>query len=75
MKQTLNRKLILRLLDESIADCGGRPPYRAIDLHYAIHFQGFDEWYAEQDGTAKPNPLNLSHINWTASSPFGKIVI
>jgi hypothetical protein len=54
MKLTANRKLILKLIDEEIADCGGRPPYRAIDLHYAIHFLGFDEWYAEQDGTEKP---------------------
>ncbi len=67
MKLTQNRKLILRLLDDNIDDCGGCPPYSASSLHYALHENGFAEWYAKQDGIEPPatNPPSIQQIHRT----------
>lgn len=67
MKMTNNRKLILRLLDELLPDCGHTPPYDASSLYYALHDLGYAEWCAEQDGTPAPKtpPPNIQQIHRT----------
>lgn len=67
MKATRNRQIILRLLDENLADCGHVPPYCASSLHYALHENGFYEAYAEQDGLPPPKskPPSIQQIHRT----------
>lgn len=67
MKATRNREIILRLLDENLADCGHVPPYSASDLHYALHENGFYDWYAEQDRRPPPKgkPPSIQQIHRT----------
>jgi hypothetical protein len=67
MKSTKNRKLILRLLNENIFDCGGCPPYSASSLHYALHNNRYAELYAEQDNVPPPanEPPSIQQIHRT----------
>lgn len=67
MKQTKNRTLILRLLADNLSDCGGCPPHSANNLHWALHHNGFAEWYAEQDGEPPPKhkPPSIQQIHRT----------
>jgi len=57
LKQTRNRKAILKCLTEPNVDCGGQPPYSASDVHYMLE-HGF-KWY----GASKP--VSISQINRT----------
>lgn len=67
MKLTTNRKLIMRLLDDQLPDCGNTPPYSASSLHWALHNNGFAEWYAEHDGLLPPihKPPTIQQIHRT----------
>jgi hypothetical protein len=56
LKQTKNRKAILKCLSEPDADCG-LPPFSASDVHYLLE-HGF-KWY----GAARP--VSISQINRT----------
>ena len=57
LKQTRNRKAILKCLTEPNADCGGQPPYSASSIHYMLEHSF--EWYGAN------NPVSISQINRT----------
>jgi len=57
LKQTRNRKVILKCLSEPNQDCGGQPPYCASSIYYMLEYNF--EWYGAK------KPVSISQINRT----------
>lgn len=57
MKQTQNRKIIIKCLTEPNEDCGGCPPYSASSIYYMLE-HGY-RWYGAE------KPVSISQINRT----------
>jgi len=57
MKQTQNRKAIIKCLTERNDDCGGCPPFSAASIHYML--EGGNKWYGAE------KTVNISQIHRT----------